>query len=146
MHVERTFTVARPIESVYDYLADFSHTEQWDPGTVSTVRTSGDGGVGTVYHNVSEFLGRRAELDYTTIVLTRPTEVKFRGDNSSAVTYDWMRLARASGNATEVHYRAEFAFTSLAVRLLAPLVVGRKLSKLADETVEQLTSALLNHA
>ena len=47
MHVERTFTVPRPIEAVFAYLADFAHTEQWDPGTVETRRTGGDGGVGT---------------------------------------------------------------------------------------------------
>lgn len=146
MYVERTFSVARPVEAVFDYLSDFSRTEQWDPGTVSTVRTSGEGGVGTVYHNVSQFMGRRVELDYTTMVLDRPTELKFRGDSSSAISTDWMRLTRVSASATEVHYRADFRFASPAVRLLAPLVAGRKLERLADETVEQLTSALLNHA
>ena len=57
MHVERTFTVAQPVETVFDYLADFTHTNEWDPGTVETTRTSGDGGVGTTYANTSEFMG-----------------------------------------------------------------------------------------
>lgn len=146
MYVERTFTVARPAEAVFDYLSDFSHTEQWDPGTVSTVRTSGDGGVGTVYRNISQFMGRRVELDYTAVVLDRPTELRFRGDGPGAQTTDLLRLRRVAEGATEIHYRAEFEFSSRAVRLLAPLVLGRKLERLADETVEQLTAALLAHA
>ena len=43
--VERTVTVTQPIEKVWAYLSDFRTTEEWDPPTVSTVRTSGDGGV-----------------------------------------------------------------------------------------------------
>ena len=72
MHVERTLTVPRPIEAVFDYLADFTHTNDWDPGTVETRRTSGDGGVGTTYANTSEFMGRKTELTYETIAHERP--------------------------------------------------------------------------
>ena len=57
--VERTITVSQPIAKVWAYLSDFTTTEEWDPPTVSTVRRSGDGGVGTTYSNVSKFLGLR---------------------------------------------------------------------------------------
>ena len=49
----------RPLEAVFDYLSDFTHTNEWDPGTVSTIRTFGDGGLGTTYDNTSEFMGRK---------------------------------------------------------------------------------------
>ena len=71
MHVERTFTVPRPVEVVFDYLADFTHTEDWDPGTVRTRRTSGDGGAGTTYANTSQFMGRTSDLTYETTALER---------------------------------------------------------------------------
>ncbi|MCY7397058.1 MAG: SRPBCC family protein [Nocardioides sp.] len=145
MHVERTFTVARPVETVFDYLSDFSHTEDWDPGTVETVRTAGDGGVGTSYRNTSQFRGRRVELTYETTVHQRPTELKFRGTNASATATDWLRFTRVSDDATRIHYRADFEF-SLLIRLIAPLVIGRKLDALADETVDTLTRALLHQA
>lgn len=145
MHVERTFTVARPIEVVFDYLADFTHTDEWDPGTVETTRTQGDGGVGTLYANTSEFMGRKVELTYETIVHRRPEELKFRGKNKSATATDWLRFSRVSDGATQIHYRADFEF-ALLIRLVAPLVLGRKLEKLADETVEQLRTALLNQS
>ncbi len=136
MHVERTFTVPRPIESVFDYLGDFTHTNEWDPGTVETRRTSGDGGVGTTYANTSEFMGRTVELTYETTAYERPGRVQFRGTNDRATTTDTMTLTR-SGEGTQIHYRADFDLGRL-LNLVAPVLVKPKLEKLADQTVAQL--------
>ena len=144
MYVERTFTVPRPVEAVYDYLSDFAHTEQWDPGTVSCTRTSGDGGVGTVYANTSEFLGRRVELTYETITADRPSRLQFRGRTRAATATDSMTFdPAADGTATRIHYRADFDF-GRPVNLVAPVFVKPKVERLADQTVEQLTATLLN--
>ncbi|WP_051551880.1 SRPBCC family protein [Nocardioides sp. URHA0020] len=146
MHVERTLTVPRPIESVFDYLGDFTHTNEWDPGTVETSRTGGDGGVGTTYANTSEFLGRRTSLEYETIVFERPMRLQFRGRNKTATATDTMTFTPAAGGAsTEVHYRADFDFGRL-LNLVAPLVLRGKLDKVADETVEQLRRTLAERA
>ena len=69
--LERTVTVDKPIDRVYAFLSDFTTSEQWDAGTVSTTRVSGDGGVGTTYRNVSRFLGRDTELTYVITDLDR---------------------------------------------------------------------------
>jgi len=142
MHVERTFTVPHPVERVFDYLKDFTHTNDWDPGTVETRRASGDGGVGTTYANTSEFMGRRVELTYETIACDRPRRLQFRGTNKQATATDTMTFTSASdATATEIHYRADFEFGRL-VSLVAPLFVKPKLNKLADETVDQLQRTL----
>lgn len=140
MHVERTFTVPQPPDAVFAYLGDFTNTNEWDPGTVTTTRTSGDGGVGTTYANTSEFMGRKVELTYETVVHDRPTKVQFRGTNKSATTLDTMSFT-ASGAGTEIHYRADFDLGTL-LNLVAPLFIRGKLEKLADETVEQIQRAL----
>ena len=144
MHVERTLTVPRPIESVFDYLGDFTHTNEWDPGTVETTRASGDGGLGTTYANTSEFMGRQTSLEYETITFDRPTKLQFRGHNKTATATDTMTFSSIGGG-TEIHYRADFDFGRL-LNLVAPLFLKRKLDKLADETVAQLEKALLNLA
>jgi uncharacterized protein YndB with AHSA1/START domain len=54
MRLQRSVTVDASPEKVFAYLSDFTTTEEWDPGTVRCVRTSGDGGVGTVYLNTSK--------------------------------------------------------------------------------------------
>jgi carbon monoxide dehydrogenase subunit G len=140
MHVERTFTVPGRVESVFDYLSDFTNTNQWDPGTVQTRRTSGDGGVGTIYANTSEFMGKKSELTYETTELERPHRLQFRGHNDKVHTADTMTFQPA-GEQTEVHYRADFDF-GLALNLVAPLFIRSKLEKLADETVAQMKRAL----
>lgn len=146
MHVERTFSVPRPVEQVFDYLSDFTTTNEWDPGTVETTRTSGDGGVGTTYANTSEFNGRKTELVYETLVHERPTRVQFRGKNKTVTTLDTMSFASTGdGSSAEITYRADFLFT-FPLNLVAPLFLRGKLDSLADETVEQVTKTLLNRA
>ncbi|WP_139977615.1 SRPBCC family protein [Nocardioides litoris] len=140
--VERTFTVRRPVAEVFDFLADFEHTEHWDPGTVTTRRTSGDGGLGTTYDNESEFLGRRVRLVYETITFRRPEAVQVRGRNKASTATDSMTFTDAGGKTTCIHYRADFTFHGW-VRLVAPLVVRRgRLDDLADETVDRIVRTL----
>jgi carbon monoxide dehydrogenase subunit G len=140
MHVERTFTVSRPIEDVFDYLSDFENTNEWDPGTTSTRRTAGDGGLGTTYDNRSTFAGREVELSYETIGFDRPTFFSARGRNKSSTATDSLTFTR-DGDRTQIHYRADFQFHGV-VRYVAPLVVKPKLDALADETVQRLRDVL----
>jgi hypothetical protein len=64
MRLQKTVVTGKPLGKVFDYLSDFTSTTDWDPGTVTTVRLHGDGGVGTTYLNTSGFLGRQTELRY----------------------------------------------------------------------------------
>jgi uncharacterized protein YndB with AHSA1/START domain len=140
MYVERTFTVARPVEVVFDYLSDFTHTNDWDPGTIDTELLEGDGGVGTTYSNISEFLGRKVELTYETIELERPTRLLFRGNHKDTWTTDAMTFS-PDGEGTSIHYRADFVFspfTAIAVGMFG----RKKLEKLADDTVALMTETL----
>ncbi|MBZ5734568.1 SRPBCC family protein [Nocardioides sp. TRM66260-LWL] len=150
MHVERTFTVPRPPEVVYDYLVDFTRTEEWDPGTVRTTLVEGapDLGVGTRYANTSQFMGREVELTYTTEVAERPHRLEFQGVQKSSTARDILSFTPATVDGqpgTRLHYRAEFRFSGV-LKVLAPLVVPFKLRSLADETVEQLRRTLVERA
>jgi carbon monoxide dehydrogenase subunit G len=140
MHVERTFTVSRSVEDVFDFLSDFENTNRWDPGTLETRRTGGDGGLGTTYANRSQFMGRETELSYETIGFDRPTFFSARGTNKTATATDSMTFTR-DGDRTQIHYRADFVFHGIA-KYVAPLVVRPKLGDLADETVEQIRRSL----
>jgi carbon monoxide dehydrogenase subunit G len=138
--VERTFTVDRPIETVFDYLADFTHTEAWDPGTVSTTRVdSGPLQPGARFHNVSTFRGRRTELEYELTTFDPRSHLTFTGNNKTVTSVDDLSF-RPSGAGTEIHYAAHFDFHGVA-KLAAPLL-KKAFDSLADETVEQLTGVL----
>lgn len=131
-----------PIEVAFAYLSDFESTEEWDPGTISTRRTSGDGGLGTTYANTSSFMGREVELTYETVTYDPLTSFECRGRNKTATATDSMTFSR-DGEDTVICYRATFEFHGV-VKLVAPLIVKPKLDSLADETVEQIKRVFAN--
>ena len=114
--IERTIRTDASPEAVWDYLSDFTTTNEWDPGTVRTVRRSGNGGVGTVYDNTSKFLGRETQVVYTVAESIAPTRLQPRGENKSVTATDTITLT-PQGSGTQVHYRAELVFKGLLGRL-----------------------------
>jgi uncharacterized membrane protein len=102
--IERAVTVEKPVEIVFAYLSDFENTVDWDPGTVSTVKVDGDGGVGTKYRNKSSFAGRETELEYVVQQLETGRIFQLRGENKTVVALDTMTF-RGTGAGTEVGLR-----------------------------------------
>lgn len=137
--IKRTVTVQRPVADVFAYLSDFTTTNEWDPGTVETRRVSGDGGVGTSYHNVSKFAGRETELVYVVEEVVPNQIFALRGENRTVVAHDTMTF-REVGTGTEVTYLAEFTFKGVA-KYLAPLLAPA-FKKLGDEAEQGLREAL----
>ena len=151
--VEREVVVERPLALVFAYLADFTHTERWDPGTVTTVRTDGDGPlvVGSTFRNTFQFRGRRTELDYRLGRLDPDEHLTFTGVNSTVEATDDLafRAEPGDGNAddggdptdrTVITYRAHFRFRG-AYRLAEPFV-RKGFEPIADDTVIQLKRTL----
>ena len=140
--VERTITVSQPVEKVWTYLSDFTNTEEWDPPTVSTVRTSGDGGVGTTYKNVSKFLGKETEVHYE-VVRFEPNRVfELAGSASGLSLHDTITFEDQRG-ATAVTYHAEMEPEGVA-KLASPLLdgglelLGTKVAKSLEEKLNAL--------
>jgi hypothetical protein len=120
MKLRRTVVVDKPLAAVFDYLSDFTTTTEWDPGTVTTVRRDGDGGVGTSYLNTSRFLGRLTELTYVVGERVERQLIRLRGENKTLTAVDTMTF-RSVPSGTEVTYSAEFTFKG-ASRFVAPLL------------------------
>ncbi|WP_375483008.1 SRPBCC family protein [uncultured Jatrophihabitans sp.] len=143
--VEREVVVERPLPNVFAYLTDFTNTEQWDPGTISTVRTDGDGPlvVGAAFRNVSEYRGRRTELDYRIARLDPDEHLTFTGVNKTVESTDDMSFRAEhseDGERTVLTYRAHFRFKGLA-RLAEPFL-RKGFEPIADDTVIQLKRTL----
>jgi carbon monoxide dehydrogenase subunit G len=139
MRIERTVTTDAPVETVYAYLSDFTTTTEWDPGTVRTTLTSGDGGVGTVYANTSRFMGRESQLTYTVVERVENARFALRGLNRTVTAQDTMTFV-STGSGTEVTYAADFAFSGVA-KLLGPLLTPA-LKKLGDDAEAGMRQAL----
>ena len=139
MKIERTVVVDVPLDRAFAFLADFTTTNEWDPGTVRTVRRDGDGSVGTTYENTSKFLGRETSLTYVVEELVPDALIKLRGENKTVISLDTMTFRRTDAG-TEVTYTAEFTFKG-AARLVAPLIKPA-LTRLGNEAESGLQSAL----
>lgn len=140
MEIVRTVAVDRPPPEVFAYLCDFTTTTEWDPGTVRTTRLDGDGGVGTRYHNVSTFMGRRTELTYAVTEHEPPQRLALRAENRTVVAHDTMTLTPLAADCTEVTYRAVFTFKGWA-RLIAPFTAPA-FRRLGDKAADGLRAAL----
>ena len=139
MKIQRTVETPAAPAAVFAYLSDFNTTTEWDPGTVSTTRVSGEGQVGTEYHNVSKFMGRETELTYRVIEHTPDRRFALRGENKTVVAHDTMEIV-PQGSGSRVTYTADFAFSGVA-RIVAPLLMPA-LKKLGDEAEQGLQKAL----
>lgn len=143
MKIIRTVDTDAPVEKVFAYLSDFTSTNDWDPGTVRTELTQGDGGVGTTYHNTSSFMGRETELVYTVTALDEHRRFQLVGENSTVRATDTMTFAR-TGRGTQLTYTADFQFQGLLGKV-APLltpVLALAFKKLGDEAEEGLQTHL----
>jgi hypothetical protein len=137
--LRRSVIVEKPLKAVFDYLSDFTTTTDWDPGTVTTVRRHGDGGIGTTYLNTSRFLGRETELTYVVHQLVDKQLIQLHGGNETVTAVDTMTF-RSVPSGTEVTYTAEFTFKGPA-RLVAPLL-RPAFTRLGDEAEVGLRTTL----
>jgi len=137
--IRRTVVAAQPLQAVFTYLADFANAEDWDAGTVSCRRLSGEGGVGTTYENVSSFRGRETTLIYRVMEYVENERLVLRGENKTVTAVDTMTFDPAPAG-TRVTYSADFTFKGIAA-LLTPLLKG-PLAKLGDEAERSLAAAL----
>jgi carbon monoxide dehydrogenase subunit G len=141
--ITRSVRVSTPIETVWGFMSDFTTTEEWDPPTVTTVRTSGDGGVGTTYHNVSKLLGSEQEVDYRVTECEEQVLLQLEGDAGSVKLRDTITFEATPEGGTEVTYRAEFHPTGLA-KLADPLLpaplklLGDRVASSLEKTLEAL--------
>ncbi len=137
--VSRTFQVTPPPAEVIDYLKDFAHAEEWDPGTETcTQNGAGPVEVGTTWHNVSKIAGVKAELEYELKELT-DDRIVLVGTNKSATSTDTISVL-PHGTGSEITYRADLEMHGAAA-LMAP-AMKLIFEKLADDTEKQMTEVL----
>lgn len=104
------------------------------------MRTSGDGGVGTTYRNISSFLGHETEVEYR-VAASVPHELfELTGSAAGVDLRDTLRFCEEDG-VTTVRYRSEL--TPRGVGKLASPVVKGGLELLAHQVAEKLEERLL---
>jgi carbon monoxide dehydrogenase subunit G len=137
--VSRTFTVTPAPSVVIDYLKDFSHAEEWDPGTEQCTRNdAGPVQVGSTWHNVSKIAGVSTELTYELTELTGD-RLQFIGRNDTATSTDTITVVPHEGG-SEVTYEAVIEMKG-AAKLTAP-IIKLVFEKIGNDTEEDMTVVL----
>ncbi|WP_300576785.1 SRPBCC family protein [uncultured Nocardioides sp.] len=137
--VSRTFTVKPTPDVVVDYLADFTHAEEWDPGTESCTRLdSGPIQVGSRFHNESKIAGVSTELVYELVTLDAD-KVVLRGENDSATSTDTITVTPKDGG-SEITYEA--VIEAKGVGKLAEPLMKLVFERIGSETEKKMTEVL----
>lgn len=137
--MSRTFTVKPTPDVVVDYLADFTHAEEWDPGTESCTRLdSGPIQVGSRFHNESKIAGVSTELVYELVTLDAD-KVVLRGENDSATSTDTITVTPQDGG-SEITYEA--VIEAKGVGKLAEPLMKLVFERIGSETEKKMTEVL----
>ena len=105
--VQRVVQTTLDAPSTFAYLSAFEHTPTWDPGTpVVEKQSTGPVAVGTKYHAVAEFRGKRQQIDYVVTEISAD-RIQLRGENKTVISVDTISV-RPSKSGSEVTYTAEF--------------------------------------
>lgn len=132
--------VPRPIEEVFAYLADFSHTEQWDPGVISARRRDeGPVGVGSEFELVSAFLGQEVPLTYRIVQCDPPSRVVLEAESDSLRSVDTVTFEKTS-DGTRLTYDANL--TLKGIRYLADFALHLAFQWIGRRALEGLEAAL----
>ena len=83
-------TVVTDLEprEVWEYLADFAATDEWDPRARHGRLVEGDAGVGSRYETDVHFLGRTTRMAYTVTRLEAPQWIEWVGENRMVRAHD----------------------------------------------------------
>lgn len=137
--ISRTFTVEPAPSTVLDYLKDFAHAEEWDPGTESCTQIgTGPVAVGTRWHNTSKIAGVSTELEYELTELD-DRHVQFVGTNETAHTTDTITV-EPHGTGSEITYVADIQMSG-AAKLATP-VVKLVFEKIGSDTEDDMVTVL----
>jgi carbon monoxide dehydrogenase subunit G len=139
--VSKSVTVPRPPAEVFDYLANFENTADWDPGVAEAAKTSaGDVGLGSTFDLVTLFRGRPIEVTYEVTVYEPNTRVVLVGRNSRFTGTDDIGVA-PEGDGTRVSWNANFQMEGIA-KLFQPFL-GGVFEKLSQEAMDGLKKTLV---
>ncbi|MFA9269487.1 MAG: SRPBCC family protein [Baekduiaceae bacterium] len=135
-----TLDTEKPVDEVFAYLADFSTTEEWDPGVVSASRGEGGPlGVGSTFDLVASFLGRENALTYTVTEYEAPHAITLRGESATVVSLDRITTEPHEGG-TRITYDADLSLKG-PLRLFDP-VLKLAFNRVGDRALEGLRGTL----
>lgn len=140
VHVEWSIIIRRPIEEVFTYVSDLTHSAEWQAGIIEVQRTTeGPLGIGTKYKFVRKLFGQRAEASNEFIKYEQNRIVTFR-ITSGPIPAEASYLFEKSGDGTKLTGSIEMHPKGL-MRLAEPLIT-KSLKQEIKPAADKLKSLL----
>ena len=109
-------------EALFDYLADFRSTAEWDPGVkAARLRAGEPGKAGAEFEITSRFAGRDVPLVYRAVEVDPPRRVLLVAESSSLVSRDEITVDASDDGGTAVTYTADLRLRG-PLRLFDPVL------------------------
>lgn len=140
-HARQTVTVDRPIDEVFDFLADGFNEPRWRPRVSDVQLRSGDGrSVGSVWGQTMRGPGGRPITgDYRITRVERPTRMEFEVVAGPARPTGSFVLTEHGPSTTEVEFVLDLTPTG-AMRLMSG-VIAKQVAREAD-AIRNLPAAM----
>jgi uncharacterized protein YndB with AHSA1/START domain len=127
---EKTLTINRPPEAVFDFLADGANNQKWRPSVTEVEKQSGDG-AGAVYRQRMKGPGGRAiDGDYRVTTFDRPRQLAFDVIAGPARPTGTFTLA-PEGEGTRLTFVLELQPKGV-MRLMSPMIVKTMQGEVAN--------------
>jgi carbon monoxide dehydrogenase subunit G len=119
--VKETVTTSLPIDSAFDYVANFENIVEWDPGVnAARKRSDAPAAVGTAYDLDLEYGGSNMEMTYTITEFDPPRLVVLEGDGARSGAVDTIAFTAVEGG-TRIDYEADIRLKGV-FRLAEPFL------------------------
>lgn len=139
--LQREIAVERSVADCYRYLADFSTSEQWDPGVRrAEKRTPGAPREGSRFALELDVLGRSVAAEYALQQTVPDRHLALSGSGEGFSVVDRMDFTDLGPRRTRIRYRADMTLDSPPAAL-RPLLSAWG-ARLADNAMQGLTRAL----
>jgi carbon monoxide dehydrogenase subunit G len=139
---ETTFEIDRPIEQVFDFLADGTNDRKFSPRVLEITKTTdGPPGVGTVWASSVKDAGLKTKREFKITEFERPTRIRWTEISKNLVTVpDGGYELAPEGSGTRVTFSNDFEGHG-AGKLLTPLAL-RSARKGADDFGKRIKAAV----
>jgi carbon monoxide dehydrogenase subunit G len=140
MRLQEQRRVKTPQQPAFDYTADFSNIENWDPGVAGSRKIGDDPvGRGTRYDLDVKFGGRTVPMVYEINVFEPHERVVLIGKGETLDAVDEIRF-RTEGDETVIDYTADLTFHNW-IKYVVPFI-SPMLRRVGTRAVDGLVTAL----
>lgn len=135
--IQEYVIVRAPIEEVYDFMADFSNAEKWDPGVIRSISKGNNS-----FELTTVFKGKKSIMTYTVISYKRPYEIILKGNGPNVRAIDTIKFSKVDANHTKIKYKADLTLKGFRRPFI--IFLNKSLEQLGKDAINGIWNYFLH--